>query len=257
MARAPVLAAFLLSIAWGQEPAPFFSAAGVVSAATFTPGLTPGGLATLFGSGLTFGVNGIIQAAGFPLPANLSGTMLMVNGVAAPLTSIANVNGMEQINFQAPFETGAAGTAILQVRNGQMLSAPVAVAVLPFQPGIFTSDGRRGIVVHGGDFSLVTPANPARRVEVIVIYATGLGPVTPPPGTGAAASPDHLTTAANPVTVNFGTVAAAPMFAGLTPGFAGLFQINVTVPDNVASGDIRISLAVAGTSSPEVLLAVL
>jgi uncharacterized protein (TIGR03437 family) len=245
------------SIAGGQQPGPVFTADGVVSAATFAPGLTPGGLATVFGTGLTSGVDGIIRAAGFPMPANLHGTMLLVNGVAAPLTAIAGAGVAGQINFQAPLELAGASTAVLQVRNGQMLSAPVTVPVFSFQPGIFTTDGRRGIAVHATDYSLVAPDNPARRGETIVIYATGLGPVNPPIGTGMAADPQNLMFAANPVSVVFGTERAAPMFAGLAPGFAGLFQINVTVPDAAPTGDTALSLQIAGASSPSVLLAVL
>jgi minor extracellular serine protease Vpr len=252
------LAALLfVSVACCQEPAPVFTAEGVVSAATFAPGLTPGGLATVFGTGLTTGVDGIIRAAGFPMPGNLHGTMLLVNGVAAPLTAIAGAGVAGQINFQAPLELAGATTAVLQVRNGQTLSAPVTVSVFAFQPGIFTSDGRRGLAVHATDYSLVAPDNPARRGETIVIYATGLGPVTPPIGTGVAADPQNLMFAANPVGVVFATEHVTPMFAGLAPGFAGLFQINVTVPDDAPTGDIALSLEIAGASSPSVLLAVL
>ena len=82
---------WLASVAFAQEPTPVFTAARVVSAASFTPGLTPGGLATVFGTGLTFGVNGVLRAPGFPMPANIQGTTLYVNGVAAPLATDAAV----------------------------------------------------------------------------------------------------------------------------------------------------------------------
>jgi uncharacterized protein (TIGR03437 family) len=182
--------------------------------------------------------------------------MLMVNGVAAPLTSIARVNGVEQINFQAPFEVAGSNSAVLQVRNGQSLSQPVMVTVLSLQPGIFTTDGERGIAVHGNSARLVTPDDPAERGEVVVIYATGLGAVDPQLGTGVAAPPGRLTFAQGRATVMFGQVAAQPDFAGLTPGFAGLFQINVRVPDSAASGDVDLSLEIDGVASPSVLFAV-
>ena len=127
------------------------------------------------------------------MPANIQGTMLYVNGVAAPLTSIADVDRKEQINFQAPMELAGTSAAVLQARNGQQLSQPVVVPVVPFQPAVFTSDGRRGVVVHGVNGALVTLENPAAAGEIVVIYATGLGPVIPPLGTGVAASPQHLT----------------------------------------------------------------
>lgn len=246
----------LAALARAQEPTPVISGAGVVNGASFVRGLTPGGLATVFGTGLTSNVNGVIRAAGFPMPSNLQGTMLMVNGVAAPLTSIANIDGTEQINFQAPFEIGAGDRAVIVVRNGQKTSEPVSVAVASFQPGIFMVDGKRGIAVHGSNNALVTTGSPARRGEVIVIYATGLGPVAPPIGTGVAASPQYLTFAASPVTVMIGNQSAPPLFVGLTPGFAGLFQVNVRIPQTAPTGDIAISLEAGGAASPTVLLAV-
>ena len=76
------------------------------------------------------------------MPANIQGMMLYVDGVAAPRTSIANVNGMEQIKLQVPMELAGSSAAVLQARNGQQLSHPVVVPVVPFQPTVFTSDGR-------------------------------------------------------------------------------------------------------------------
>jgi uncharacterized protein (TIGR03437 family) len=247
---------WVATVAFAQEPTPVFTAAGVVSAASFAPGLTPGGLATLFGTGLTFGVNGVLRAPGFPMPANIQGTMVYVNGVAAPLKSVADVDGKEQINFQVPMELAGTSAAVLQARNGQQLSQPVVVPVVPFQPAVFTSDGQRGVVVHGVGGALVTPENPAAAGEIVVIYATGLGPVNPTLGTGVAASPGHLTYTANSVMVSFGNQAGTPIFAGLTPGFAGLYQINVQVPARTPAGNVAVVVTVGEVSSPPVLIAI-
>jgi uncharacterized protein (TIGR03437 family) len=62
---------------------------------------------------------------------------------------------------------------------------------------------------------------------------------------------------ANPVTVTIGGLDAAVQFAGLAPGFAGLYQLNVVVPGGVAAGDaVPVVVSVAGQASPPVTLAV-
>ena len=251
----PLLA---VSVAGAQipVPTPFFTTNGVVNAASGVLGITPGGIATIFGFGLTFNLVGILRAPGFPLPANIYGTQLFVNGQLAPLLAVSSINGRDQINFQAPFELAGSTLAVLQVTNGVAISRPVPVPVIPIQPGIFTSDGKRGIVVHGLNNALVTPQNPASHGEEIVIYATGLGAVTPFLGTGVAASPMYFTYAAGTTLALFAGVSMTPDFAGLTPGFAGLFQINVAVPADAPVGDIALGLSVNGITSPTVLLAV-
>jgi len=63
--------------------------------------------------------------------------------------------------------------------------------------------------------------------------------------------------AVNPVTVTIGGVDAAVLFAGLAPGFAGLYQLNVVVPGGVSAGDaVPVVVSVAGQASPPVTLAV-
>jgi uncharacterized protein (TIGR03437 family) len=75
-------------------------------------------------------------------------------------------------------------------------------------------------------------AQPARPGDVLVFFATGLGPITPNVATGEA--PTAQTNAVDVPIVNFGRSPfgplADPVFVGLSPGFVGLFQINVAVP---------------------------
>jgi len=98
-------------IGWAG-PAPAFALpnsdvlglSATVNAATYQQGVAPGLIATIFGTGLTRGVNGIVQASTPNLPYSINGTSVIVNGVPAPLYAVANVNGQEQINFQVPWE---------------------------------------------------------------------------------------------------------------------------------------------------------
>jgi uncharacterized protein (TIGR03437 family) len=66
--------------------------------------------------------------------------------------------------------------------------------------------------------------------EVILVYATALGQVAPPVDAGTAAPLSPLSRTVAPVTAQIGGVNAPVQFAGLAPGFAGLYQVNVLVP---------------------------
>jgi adhesin/invasin len=103
---------------------------------------------------------------------------------------------------------------------------------------------------------LVDATAPAASGDTVVIYGTGLGAVTPtvPAGVPAPASP---LSQAGAVTVTIGGQPAGVAFAGLSPGFAGLYQINVVVPSGVTPGSqVPVVINVAGQTSPPVTMAV-
>ena len=116
------------------------------------------------------------------------------------------------------------------VNNNGVLSDPVEVTVLPAHPGIFTLDGTTGVILHAATFDPVTASNPAAPGEMVVVYATGLGPVAPAPLTGAPASASPLSLTSIPPVVTMGGIVAKVLFSGLAPGFVGLYQVNTTVP---------------------------
>jgi hypothetical protein len=95
---------------------------------------------------------------------------------------------------------------------------------------------------------LVTPSAPARQGDVIVLYASGLGLVDPAVDDGAAPGASPTT---NQVQVQIGNLPAKVQYAGLSPGSAGLYQVNTVVPAGVTPGsDVRLTLSVAGQTSP-------
>ena len=83
-----------------------------VNAASHQQGVAPGMIATIFGTGLTRGVNGILQASTSVLPYSINGTSVLVNGVPAPLFAAANVKGQGQINFEVALGGSVLGSAI-------------------------------------------------------------------------------------------------------------------------------------------------
>jgi hypothetical protein len=179
---------------------PVLAPGGVVNAATFREGASPGGLVSIFGTGLTSGSS--LGAGSLPLPIKLAGTTVTINGAPIPLLYVSPL----QINAQIPFEL-APGMARLAVAG----SAAEPVRIQATAPGIFAILGQP---LPGASLS---------------IFATGLGAVRPPVPSGAAAPADPLsrTVAAPLVTVN-GALATV-RFSGLAPGFAGLYQVDALV----------------------------
>ena len=227
-------------------PAPVFTAASVVNGATFLSGLTPGSLATVFASGIK-GQPGIASAGTLPLPTAVGGVSVTVNGVAAPIHAIANVNGQQQVNFQVPFEIRGRTTADVVVTRNGAASVATNVPVVDLQPGIFS-----GVLVHNADFSLVTDERPLVPGEFAFLYAAGLGAVTNQPATGTAGPSLPLAETTQRVQVTIGGIPCDVQFAGLAPGFAGVYQVNFRVPANPPSGSQDVAISVGSATSPSV-----
>jgi uncharacterized protein (TIGR03437 family) len=162
-----------------------------------------------------------------------------------------------------PYNVVVNGRHQLIVRRGHCMSVPEPLEVAPAQPAVFTADGTgKGQghiyrVTPAGGQILAASSTPARAGDVIVMYAAGLGLVNPRVEAGTAAPATVLTRALNDVTVTIGDKQATILFAGLTPGFTGLYQVNATVPEGVTAGNrVPVVLTVAGRSSPPVTIAV-
>ena len=235
--------------------APRFSAEGVVNAASFLPGLTPGWLATVFAWGV-LDSPGVVGAANLPLAPTLDGVSVTVGGVAAPILALANRNGQEQVNFQVPFEIRGRTTASVVVTRNSQSSASVDVPVLEFQPAVYTSDGSAAVVVHNADYSLATAARPLTGGEYAFVYAAGLGPVDNQPVTGRRRSTIPAATVPAEVRVTLAGVACPVPWAGLAPAFAGVYQLDFQVPANAPVGSQDLVVTVGGAMSPAVKVAV-
>ena len=233
------------------RPAPVTSAASVVHAASFSRTVAPGSIISIFGTGLA---GGTAAAGSVPLPRELASAQVLFSGQPAPLLYASPT----QINAQVPFELAGAPSAELRVSVLGVPSPAVVVPLVAAAPGVFTvsSDGRGAAVALHADFSSVTAASPARPGEIVALFATGLGAVTPavPSGTAAPSSPPATTTAVP--AVQLGSAAARVRFSGLAPGFVGLYQVNFEVPTGVAGDAVPLILALGGNTSNTVSLAV-
>jgi len=215
-------------------PPPLISPPGVVNAASYVAGSAPGGLVSVFGTGLSDAA-GIVTANSNPLPTALAGASIDFSGTLVPMLAAANVGGQEQINFQVPFEQASSPTLLngspylITVKRGRLLGFAANFQTTFQSPGIFTLSDGTAAILHA-DYSLVSASSPAHAGETILIYATGLGWVDPPVPTGTPAPVSPLSATVPTPIVMIGGAASNVQFSGLAPGFAGLYQLNVTIP---------------------------
>jgi uncharacterized protein (TIGR03437 family) len=213
----------------------FLNPAGVLNGASFAPTgnpIAPGQFVALFGTGL--GPATPVIASGTPFPASLGGVSVTIQGRPAPLYFVSS----GQISALVPFATSGTNAEIV-VLNGTTESNRVTVPVARTSPGIY-SNSQNGIgagAILKADFSIVSTANPVRRGDTVLIYLTGLGGLSNVLSDGAAASTTVLNRVTDTVNVYIGGRRATVSFAGAAPGFAGLYQINVSVPTDINAGN--------------------
>ena len=235
----------VVSLAPSAGRAPSFQSTGVVNGANHIGSVSPGSVITINGTNLADSAT----ATAAPLPRTLGGVCVTANEVAIPLFSTSPT----QIEAQLPSELGT-GRFTLTVRSTRLGLASTGVPVQPTatSPGLFSMDvnGQQWAAVHTADLTLVTPDYPADRDEYLILYATGLGPVSPavPAGMGNPADPVSPTT--HPVEVAIGGQPYPVIWAGLAPGFVGVYQITIYVPgDRVQGDDLPVVVTAGGNSS--------
>jgi uncharacterized protein (TIGR03437 family) len=237
---------------------PVIGAGGVVSAASLSAGapLAPGSYISIFGANLAGGSN---PAGSLPLPTMLGGTQVLLGSEPLPLQFAGN----GQINAVVPYDASVNSIQQLTVQQNGASSLPETVVIAAAQPAVFTQDqsgtgaGAIMVVKPDGSQFLNTASAPATAGDALVIYSSGLGAVTPSVAAGTAAPSSPLSHTASPVTVSIGGQNARVFFAGLSPGYAGLYQVNVYVPAGIAaSAAVPVVLTVEGASSQPVTLAV-
>jgi len=252
-----VCASAIFAEAPPRVPAPFYTPSSVVNAATLKAGpLAPNTIGTLFGRDLAFTTRALGEQDIYngTLPTTLLGTgvRLLVNRTLAYIYFVSPT----QVNFLVPSNL-TAGPVEIQLSVDGRYGDAVRAELAEFSPALFLLDPET-ILATRLDGSVVTQEKPAHPGEVVILYATGLGPTRPrvPAGqipTGAAS----LEKAAD-FRMLFGSQQienANLLYVGVAPGFAGLYQINVRLPETIARNpDFRIgfrdTLSPAGARLP-------
>lgn len=210
----------------------FINPQGVLNAASFAVGypISPGGFVTLFGTG--FGTQSATAGA-FPFPNVLGNVSATVNDKPAPIYRVLP----EQITLVVPYSvTGS--TASIVVKVSGTASNTVEVPLADAAPGIFslTQNGLGDGAIRHANNTVVNADSPALPGEIVQVFLSGMGSVTPAVIEGAAAPTSRLTTVNALTAVTIGGQDAQISFNGLTPGLASLYQLNVKVPASLPPG---------------------
>lgn len=237
------------AVVTAQRPVVFNDSLTDAASFQFGVPVAPGTLVSLFGANLNAG-NAFPSA--LPLPSKLDDVEVRLNDMPIPLLFA----GPAQVNAQIPYSLEPDIEYQLEIRRGSAIVTPQPVVIAQARPGVFTVDqsgqgqGHIYRALADGSQRLADAAGPATAGDVLVIYCNGLGLTNPPVTAGAAAPVSPLAVTANPVTVTIGDRSATILFAGLAPGFTGLYQVNVQVPTGIAvGGAVPVILTVAGQSS--------
>ncbi len=210
---------------------------GVVNAANnapFTTGIAPGELITLYGTNLASKVAAVV--GGNPATTSLGNVQVSIGGLPAPVFYVSPT----QVSAIVPYGVTSVAPcycADIQVNNNGTLSNVVSEYISTTAPGVFTQVPGGlgyGIIQHLGIGNSsatpgkpVTDANPAIEGETLSVGLTGLGAVTPSINDGALGAGN---TTSGTIAVDFSGTAGTNLFSGLAPGFAGLYQLNMTIP---------------------------
>ena len=225
---------------------PVVSKGGIVSNADFASAPALGLLVSIFGSGLADGSAG---DAGVPLPTQLGSTSVVLSGTQLPLLYVSNT----QLNVAIPFDVPINSSQQLVVLRGNAVSVPVPLAVFASAPSILTVSGYgsgQGLIYDAVTGTQANASSPTTAGSFLVMYTLGLGPVTPALSIENGTPTAPLSYAVGPVTATIGGVPATVLFAGLTPGYVGLYQVNVSVPSGITPGNqVPVTISVAGKSS--------
>jgi uncharacterized protein (TIGR03437 family) len=216
----------------------------VVNAASFSGGASAGGWVAILGDNLSATTRSWADEdiVGGNLPVQLDGVSVTVGGKAAYVAYVSP----RQINVLAPGAIGA-GDAAVSVTPAPGHSAALTSTMSDADPALFLWNGQYAVAQHADYTAVGTPGlfpematTPARPGETIVLYGAGFGATAPPSAIG------EIVRQAAPLpslpSVTIGGVAAVVDYAGITAGAAGLYQINVRVPESAPDGDLPVSL---------------
>ena len=233
---------------------PFVTNAGFVNGARFTPGWVPGSAGSIFGVGL-MQVRGLVAPGQVPFPTVLEGVRVRVNGADAPILSMANLRGQEQINIQVPF--GLVGPGRVEINNNGSIATFEGITIFSVEPAIFevSVDGVRIAAALHTDFTLVSPQKPALPNQIILLFLTGLGPTNPAIETNMPGPVPPARSIVDPV-VAIDDTGAEVLGSFYAPGLVTAYQVNFRVPPNAQPGNRKLSFVAAGARAVEVVIPV-
>ena len=252
--------AFVLAAPSGP---PVVDAAGVESASGFGgfSSIAPGSWVEIYGYNLASTTRswGTSDFNGTNAPTSLSGTTVTIGGQSAFIDYISP----SQVNVQIP-STLSPGAQVLTVTTATGTSEPYAIDVNASEPGLLAPSFQVGAIQYvvalltdgatyvlpPGSIAGVTSQR-AKAGETIVIYGIGFGAVTPSIPAGQIVGQSNALV--NSFQLKIGNQLATVQYAGLAPGFVGLYQFNVVVPNVAVSDKVAVTFSLGGVAGTQVL----
>ena len=246
-----------LTAAATTGPKPTLTQGGVVNAGSGKAEIASGTWVSIFGTDLAASLRGLDgpDIVNGLLPTMLNGAGVTIGGKPAFIGFVSP----GQINALVADDSATGDTQIVATNaNGQ--STPITATRVALSPAFlpFTdADGKKYVAARHADFSVMAKAGmfaglttaPAKPGEVVLLFAVGLGPTDPAVAAGRV--PTAIARITNSFTLRIGDVPATVAYAGVSPGSAGLYQFNVTVPDSLPNGDATVVVDVNGARSQD------
>jgi uncharacterized protein (TIGR03437 family) len=240
-----------LVLAQSSGSGPYYTAQSIANSASGVAGLyAPNTFVTIYGTNLAYTTASLTatDVSGGMLPTVLGGTgvHVLINNIPANIYYVSPT----QVNLLIPTSL-APGPAVLLLTVDALDGPAIPIMLQNAAPSFFQSDATTVLGIHLNG-STITAASPAKAGEIVVLFASGLGPTNP------AAIPDQIPQAAASVTpissfsMLINGVAVDPrqiLYAGVVPTFAGLFQINVQLPGTLTANP-QLQIGYAGILSP-------
>jgi uncharacterized protein (TIGR03437 family) len=243
-----------LTVGNPASSAPSITSGGIVPVGSSAATIQPGEWVSIYGRNLA---SGTVSWNG-DFPTSLGGTSVTINGKKAYLWYVSP----GQINLQAPDDTTRGSVpVVVTTANGSSTST---VTLGDFGPSFLLLDSKHvtGIIFRsngsgafgGGSYDIIGPTGSslgyptvaAKAGDIIGLFGVGFGPTNPPVAAGQGFSSAAATL--NSVTLLMNGRNVTPSFAGLSG--AGLYQINLTVPSGLGTGDVSFQASVGGAQTP-------
>ena len=241
-------------------PAPSISAGGVITASGYGafPVAAPGSFIEIYGSNLAGGSGRGWAPGDFKngvAPQLLDGVTVTIGGRQAYIIYVSPT----LVSAQVPAGVATSGSVSVVVNYNGQASAPVMLAMKPFAGGLLATpnfkvgDKQYVVAVHASNGAYVSngsipdvPAAPAVPGETLLFYGIGFGPVNPSSVPIAGQIVQGRADITTSLQFNIGGSPAQVVFAGLAPSLVGLYQFNVTLPQDVADGDQPLQVVLGG-----------
>jgi uncharacterized protein (TIGR03437 family) len=247
----------LLSIGEPTEtlaPAPAVTPGSIGPDLSTTGMIQPGEWISIYGTNLASAAT--TWTGNFP--TSLGGVSVAIDGNGAYLSYVSPT----QINLQVPNDSTTGPVPVVVTTPSGVATSTATLT--HFVPAFFLLDSKHvaGIILRfdgsgsdgGGTYDILGPTGTslgyrtvaAKAGDSVALFGTGFGPTNPVVLAGKAFSGAAATV--NAVTLRINNVSVTPGFAGLSG--AGVYQLNLTVPPGLGTGDVPLQAAVDGIQTP-------